>query len=237
MDMNFELDEVIAVEFVECNSLRYDITVQDNHNFFANGILVHNCQNIKQAITEAFNNQDEFEVTVKLDGSSCSVYYRNGEVGVCSRNVDLKLDQEGNSFVDIAKKTGLLDTLPKLGRNIAVQGELMGPGIQGNKEDFRENKLFVFDIFDIDNQCHFSITDRMDIYRELLALGGCMDLDIVPLDQPHFFTLPTDNIDELLKLAEGPSVNAKIREGIVFKRIDGNFSFKIINNEFLVREK
>lgn len=194
-------------------------------------------QNIQREITDAFNNKDEFEVTVKLDGSSCTVYYNNGELGVCSRNIDLKLDQEGNAFVDIAKKTGLIDALTKLGRNIAVQGELMGPGIQGNKEDFKENRLFVFDIYDIDNQCYFSVTDRMDIFRELQALGGCMYLDLTPLDQNHFITLPSDDIDKLLKLAEGSSINAKIREGIVFKRLDGKFSFKIINNEFLLKDR
>lgn len=194
-------------------------------------------QNIQQEVTNAFNNKDEFEVTVKLDGSSCTVYYNNGEVGVCSRNIDLKLEQEGNAFVDIAKKTGLTETLPKLNRNIAIQGELMGPGIQGNKEDFRENRLFVFDIYDIDNQCYFSVTDKMDIFIELLALGGCMHLELTPLDQNHFITLPTDNIDELLKLAEGQSINAKVREGIVFKRLDGKFSFKIINNEFLLKDR
>ena len=194
-------------------------------------------QNIQREITDAFNNKDKFEVTVKLDGSSCTVYYNNSEVGVCSRNIDLKLEQEGNAFVDIAKKTGLIETLPKLNRNIAIQGELMGPGIQGNKEDFRENRLFVFDIYDIDNQCYFSVTDRMDIFRELLALGGCMHLELTPLDQTHFITLPSDNIDKLLQLAEGQSINAKVREGIVFKRLDGKFSFKIINNEFLLKDR
>ena len=194
-------------------------------------------QNIQREITDAFNNNDKFEVTVKLDGSSCTVYYNNSEIGVCSRNINLNLEQDGNAFVDIAKKTGLMETLPKLNRNIAVQGELMGPGIQGNKEDFRENRLFVFDIYDIDNQCYFSVTDRMDIFRELLALGGCMGLELTPLDQNEFITLPTYNIDELLKMAEGQSIHAKVREGIVFKRVDGKFSFKIINNEFLLKDK
>lgn len=193
-------------------------------------------QNIQRDITNAVVNGDKFEVTVKLDGSSCTVYYKDGDLGVCSRNIDLKLDQEGNSFVDIAAKTGLLTALPKLGRNIAVQGELMGPGIQGNKENFNENRLFVFDIYDIDNQCYFPVAERMDIFRELLA-SDCTYLDITPLDQTYFITLPTDNIDELLKMAEGSSINAKVREGIVFKRLDGKFSFKIINNEFLLKDK
>ena len=77
----------------------------------------------------------------------------------------------------------------------------------------------------------------MDIFRELLALGGCMHLELTPLDQTHFITLPSDNIDKLLQLAEGQSINAKVREGIVFKRLDGKFSFKIINNEFLLKDR
>jgi RNA ligase (TIGR02306 family) len=191
-------------------------------------------QNIQQEITDAFNNKDEFEVTTKLDGSSCTIYFNQGEVGVCSRNVELLLDQEGNAFVDIAIKTGLLNTLNILGKNIAVQGELMGPGIQGNKENFKENKFFIFDIFDIDNQCYFPVSERLVIIKQLQEHGS-IELDVVPLT--HLTTLPSDNIDQLLTLAEGSSVNASVREGIVFKRIDGNFSFKIINNAFLINEK
>jgi hypothetical protein len=39
----------------------------------------------------------------------------------------------------------------------------------------------------------------------------------------------------MLKFADGPSLNNKIREGVVFKRLDGKFSFKVISNEFLLK--
>ena len=32
------IDEIVKIESVDCESLRYDITVADNHNFFANQI-------------------------------------------------------------------------------------------------------------------------------------------------------------------------------------------------------
>jgi RNA ligase (TIGR02306 family) len=192
-------------------------------------------QNIQADITESFINHDEFEVTIKLDGSSCTAYFNDGDVGVCSRNINLKLDQEGNAFVDIVKSTGLLTALEKLGKNIAVQGELMGPGIQGNKEKFAHNKLFVFDIFNIDTQRYLTLAERMDTYVELYDTGECATLDLIPIHS--IATLPTDDIGELLKLAEGQSICANVREGVVFKRIDGTFSFKIINNEFLINEK
>ena len=174
-----------------------------------------------------------FEVTLKLDGSSCTVYHNAGLVGVCSRNIDLKLEQEGNSFVDIAKSTGLLKALIDLNENLAVQGELMGPGIQGNKEGFDSHKLFIFDIFDIDNQCYLVWADRMEAIQKLRNLGYTGDI------APSFGVGPLEsgNIEDLLNMAEGKSINAKEREGLVFKRTDGEFSFKSISQKFLLNEK
>src|ERR1019366_6915354 len=81
---------------------------------------------------------DEYEVTTKLDGSSMTLWFWNGERGVCSRNIDLKLDQEGNAFVDMAKSFG--DSFPQ---GIAIQGELIGPKIQGNREGLTDHEFFV----------------------------------------------------------------------------------------------
>ena len=44
-------------------------------------------------------------------------------------------------------------------------------------------------------------------------------------------------ISDLLDFAEGKSLNHPIREGLVFKRMDGQFSFKAISNKFLLKEK
>jgi RNA ligase (TIGR02306 family) len=191
------------------------------------------CQNLVHDIAQAYQDQVHFEVSLKLDGSSCTVYHNAGLVGVCSRNLDLELEQEGNSFVEIAKSTGLLKALIELNENIAVQGELMGPGIQGNKEGFDSHKFFIFDIFDIDNQCYFVWADRMEAIQKLRNLGYTGDtapaLGLGPLE--------SGNIEDLLEMADGPSINAKVREGLVFKRTDGQFSFKAISQKFLLNEK
>jgi len=36
--------KIKKIELIENNSLLYDIEVKDYNNFYANGILVHNCQ-------------------------------------------------------------------------------------------------------------------------------------------------------------------------------------------------
>ena len=175
------------------------------------------------------------EITTKLDGSSMTVYCNKGEVGVCSRNIDLTLDQEGNTFVDLAKSHGLLETLGQIhkesSRSLALQGELMGEGIQCNREGFKGHKFFLFDIWDIDRQCYIGHAERLVALRMI----GC---DHVPVlhSNVSLRSLGIETLDDLLEFAEGPSINHKTREGIVIKSMDGDFSFKAISNRFLLKE-
>jgi RNA ligase (TIGR02306 family) len=188
-------------------------------------------QNMRKFIAEAYRRQIVFEVSLKLDGSSTTVYHNFGEMGVCSRNIDLQLDQEGNAFVDIAHKTGLLNILPNIGRNLAIQGELMGEGIQGNREKLTDRQLFIYKIFDIENQVYLTPKDRYDVLDELYANG--YSGKHVPV-LAHEYVLPTDNIDELLAIKWGTSLTHPVPEGVVLKSHCGQYSFKIINNEFLL---
>ncbi len=193
-------------------------------------------QNLQSEIAVEHQSGSLFEVTVKLDGSSITVYHKDGEVGVCSRNIELKINEEnqGNAFIKTATNTGLLYALKALGKNIAVQGELMGEGIQGNREKLSEHNIFVFDIFDIDEQRYLNPDERLEVYETLSNYGflgsHCPLLEIrVPLISA--------DINNLLSYAEGESLKHPIREGLVYKRMDGKFSFKTISNKFLLGEK
>lgn len=193
-------------------------------------------QNLQSEIAAEHHSGSLFEVTIKLDGSSITVYHKDGEVGVCSRNLELKLNEEnqGNTFIKTATNTGLLSALKALGKNVAVQGELMGEGIQGNREKLPEHNIFVFDIFDIDNQCYLNPVSRSDVYDELIELGYIGEhCPIYSINSP----LISDDVEELLGYAEGISLNHPVREGLVYKRMDGKFSFKTISNKFLLGEK
>lgn len=193
-------------------------------------------QNLQAEIAMEHHSGSLFEVTIKLDGSSITVYHKDGEVGVCSRNLELKLNEEnqGNTFIKTATNTGLLSALKALGKNIAVQGELMGEGIQGNREKLSEHNIFVFDIFDIDEQRYLSPVSRSDVYDELIELGYTGEhCPIYSINSP----LISDDVEELLGYAEGISLSHPVREGLVYKRMDGKFSFKTISNKFLLGEK
>jgi RNA ligase (TIGR02306 family) len=169
-----------------------------------------------------------FEVTEKLEGSSMTVYFNNNEFGVCSRNVELK-DDGANTFWRVAKQYGLEEKLRLFGYNIAIQGELIGPNIQGNIYKLQTPDFHVFDMFDIDKQEYLSAYDR-------LAMVHSLQLKHAPVIG-HLKGL--DSTQSYLDFAEGKSVlnPNQEREGLVFKATDGSFSFKAICNRYLLKQK
>ena len=170
-----------------------------------------------------------YEVTMKLDGSSCTIFRWEGELRVCSRNLELKINDENkdNTFVAMALKIG--DRIPN---GFAFQGEVMGPGIQGNREGFTEHKFFVFDVFDIKYHGYLKPLDRRNACSNL----GFEHVPVVlKLPYPSRGVVAPQSVEEGLALAEGPSINHKIREGLVWKcNEDPSFSFKTISNKFLL---
>ena len=177
---------------------------------------------------ESYRNE-QFYVTEKLDGSSVTYYVKDEVFGVCSRNLDL-LEDENNSMWKFATETGLRDRMVKLGKNIAIQGEIIGEGIQGNPYQRIGQTVKIFNGFDIDKYDYLSL-------EELLELVKTLEVKTVPI-LDLYFTLP-ETIDELLLMAEGKSVlNLKAeREGLVIRSHDRKISFKSISNKFLLNEK
>jgi RNA ligase (TIGR02306 family) len=112
-----------------------------------------NARSEPNALNEArmsnFNNID-FVATLKCDGSSGTFIAKDGEFRVCSRNLELK-ETEGNAFWQIARKYDIRQKLLKFGDNFALQGEVCGPGIQGNPMKLKELTFFAFLMKDIKN--------------------------------------------------------------------------------------
>ena len=175
-----------------------------------------------------------FETSLKLDGSSMTVYWNNGEFGVCSRNLELK-ESDGNTYWKVARDTNLEKILSSYNRNIALQGELMGPGIQGNRESLSQHTMYLYDIWDIDAQKYLGQYDRMKVYLDMLNMGDDNFIKHVPVYKPE--QIFQYKLEEILSLADRKSLNHNIAEGLVFKSMDGTFFFKAINNKFLLNEK
>lgn len=175
--------------------------------------------------------------TEKLDGSSITIFVRLGENGwengICSRNFELKHDAD-NAFVLTVKKLSIIEKLQDFcvlnNRQLALQGELIGAGIQGNKYKLAETDIRFFNIFDIAGQCFLSSAEIVEIIESL-------GLQFVPILEKNYVL--HSEIEKYLIEAEGKSfLNSNTeREGIVFRINDGSFLFKAVSNRFLLKNE
>jgi len=180
----------------------------------------------------------DFYITTKCDGTSATFYRPlEGALVACSRN--WALAPGPNPVWRIAERHQLAERLPP---GFAVQGELCGPGIQKNRLGLSELSLFVFSAFDV-------ATGRRLDHAELVACCAERGLATVPIEEvvvgaaaasyPH-------SLEHWLERARGLYAGTPQRkEGIVVRplvdtlspTLGGRLSFKVINNDFLLKDE
>jgi len=195
-------------------------------------------QNLKSVFESKIKGQ-VFEITEKLDGSSATYYIdADGIYHVMSRNVDLARD-ENNLWWKMSAKYNIEEMMLRLwldpefreefNKGFAIRGEIVGPGVNGNKLQLTEHDFYVFDLWEpIDGYCP---------PKERHLIVNVLGLKHVPLH--HKLMTFSGTFEQLLESANGQSVlnpNVK-REGLVFKSEDGQFTFKIVSNEWLLEFK
>lgn len=200
-------------------------------------------QNLVDYFTDPVISQMDFEITEKNDGSSMTVFYapsyREGDdaFGVCSRNFEKKLDGD-SQFAKMVEKLNLREKIEgickALGRELAFQGELVGPGINQNRDLYPDYEWHVFRIWDIKLQRFVCPEDRYAICKEA-------GLDHVPVIEKSCKVFEKfHDADSLLLFAEGNTAHGHEREGLVFKsvsEIDPYISFKAVSNRYLLKQK
>lgn len=141
--------------------------------------------------------------TEKLDGTSFTAYLKNGEFGVCGRTVNFKHPEDDIPFdkmnaywkaalkIDLEEKMRMLvaDRDPELSSNIALQGELVGEGIQKNIYKLKGQEIRFYNAFDIDNQEYLPYECFVNIIKQ-------MGLNTVPILDDDY-ELPERAIDLL----------------------------------------
>lgn len=172
----------------------------------------------------------DYYATEKLDGTSSTFYLNAGEFGICSRNWELS-ESEGNTFWRLARELKLEEKLRMTGCNLAIQGETIGEGIQGNPYKIKGQTVKFFNAFDIDKQEYLSFP----VFKQLIEVA--LECETVPVVATRF-DLP-ESIDDLINLADDKSkLNPSAdREGVVIRSWDMKRSFKVISNSFLLNEK
>lgn len=222
----------------------YDIEVADNHNFFANNVLVHNCENMPWIL----DVKEPFSVQEKIDGTSTTFFLdctkRKHDFGVCSRNVrQMTPDQVsyhtdkdagiGNVYWEMALKYDIQNVLEKIAKKhnvkrVVLQGETYGESVQGNPLHIKGRDFAAFNlIFDGERLGSLDAKKILDEY----------DVPFVPVLDENF--IMPDNFEELKKMADGKSViNPKYRrEGFVYRSLDGKQSCKNVSTDYLMHLK
>lgn len=183
-------------------------------------------------------NKILFDSTEKLDGQSATYFikktkkfkiFNKYEFGICSRNLRLK-NPDNSSYWTIVKQLDLENVLKSLlnrenAKTIVLQGEICGEGIQKNKYNIKGYKFFVFNLI---------INGTKYRTCEIQELLNFYNIDTVPILDKEIELKNT--IDEMVKDSEGKSKLYKTeREGKIWRDIDNNISFKVINPKFLLK--
>lgn len=174
-----------------------------------------------------------YYISIKIDGSSGTFYINNGVFGVCSRNLELK-HSEDNAFWKVAIEYDIENKIKSYFkyRNIAIQGEVYGPGIQKNNLGVDKISFSMFNLFDIDNRKYLD-------YKELCDFSCATSLPMVDvLETGKSFEY---ELHELVSIANTLKYkNGNLAEGIVIRpltemysnTLNGRLSGKIVSAEF-----
>ena len=192
-------------------------------------------------------NKEPWVKTLKIDGTSSTYILERlkgknkFEFYVLSRNVrqltpDQKCYHDDNVYWEMAEKYNIEKFLKEqleLHPNwtyVAIQGETAGPAVQANPHGLKERQFFGFNFIDSADGRWGSVKAR-----DYVAKWGIKWVPIVD----ESYILP-DTMEEFKTSADGPCElpgSTGLREGYVYRSLDGKQSFKNVSNQFLMSKK
>jgi len=210
----------------------------DIYGSFPSALVPKTDEERLQNLMEYFETKKDvaFECTEKFDGCSATFGYSTTleePFFVCGRNNRLK-DTGENLYWRMARKYDLphlLEQCSKMGTDLAIQAEIVGPGVNGNRDQYTEHEIRVFRIYDMQKQQWLTPEAR----HAFCARHKLPHVKIVR-DNWEVFKEFT-SLDDFLKFVEGKTDRGHEREGMVWKSLNGRISFKVINNNYLLKEK
>lgn len=190
-------------------------------------------QGLKNVLDELTKYKDTITITRKEDGQSGTFFYYNDKYCVCSRNFVWKTaTNESMSYFNVSEKYKLEECLKdiynKTSKHLAIQGEVIGPKINGNRLKLDQYVFRVFNIWDINEQKYIDWASVKEICSKY-------SLETVPeLFLPESFEFTVDSFVDFANKQEYSKGNPA--EGIVVKTAgDQRISFKVISNVFLLK--
>ena len=182
--------------------------------------------------------------TEKIDGSSTTFTMRKGKFGklefyVCSRNVcfdsiDKPCYYDTNIYWEMAQKydmynvlKAIMELMPQL-EWVTIQGETFGEGVQKNNYDMKCHDFMAFNLITSDK-------GRWNSNDMKFLLENHYHVPCVPILDSNY-KMP-DTVEELRAYVNGETstINQKMKEGVVFRSLDGVKSFKCVSPEYLLK--
>ena len=174
--------------------------------------------------------EQEWEATEKIDGTSVTFIIESGLVRVCSRNLELKVTEDLIQY-QLAVKYGLDKMVGYI-----IQAEMYGEGIQGNPLGKNGKHLAVFNVLKSeDGESRAVPVPRSEWTAELLKIAA-----------PKYDLILPATLEEALTQADGIKsleVPSRLAEGIVWHSTTGKTfpflgdreNFKVISNKYLLK--
>ena len=190
------------------------------------------------------NDKNPWIATEKIDGTSTTFTMKRGkrdkfEFYVCSRNVvfdkpDKQCYYDSNVYLEMAEKYNIEANMKDmLGIHpewewITIQGETYGSGIQKNDYDLKDKEFRAFNLITSDK----GRWNTLDMYR---FLNDGYDIPCVPILDTKYI-LP-DTVEQLREYvhSKASTINGELKEGIVFRDLLGEKSFKCVDPEYLIK--
>ena len=113
---------------------------------------------------------------------------------------------------------------------ITIQGETYGDGVQKRDYSLKDHEFAAFNLI-------FSSRGRVSTLEMIDLLWKKYAIPCVPVVEENIdFIDKFTTVEDMLLWAEGNSkVDGLPREGIVFRTMDGQKSFKAVSNSFLLK--
>ena len=221
----WEIEERVTSSGTVIGDFPYDITKTDELRV----------QSYPELISE-FKAVPAYYISTKMDGTSVTMYWKDGKFGVCGRNYEYE-DNDKCAIWKYAHKHKIEERLKENNiPDVAIQGEFCGAGIQKNRLKLVKPEWYVFTIVNME-------TGRRYPLQQMQELCEKVGLKMVPVEEQGE-EFPYSSVEELLERAKGKYDSGMNKEGIVIRpvepvysrAIEGPLSMKVLNNDYLLKE-
>lgn len=168
---------------------------------------------------EQLMNGSDWVATLKMDGTSCTVWNDEEGMHVCSRNLELK-EFTASGAQNVYWQAARMFELDRMPLGLALQFEVVGPGIQGNPAGLEELTICAFTLHQVESR-------KRSHFGALVGLCDHFDIPMAPVYSAGSGYVHPSRIREMADMQLYG--NGKPAEGLVFRSINSDWSFKAIN--------